>query len=79
MKAYNQKYRVFYSEEDNAFVAYLQDMPSLSVYAQTRDGALEELKDLVNYCDLEDSASKSSATSAQTKIKAENKERLVFA
>lgn len=43
-------YEVQYSGEDNAYIAYLKDMPSLSAYANTKQQAIEELKSLVEYC-----------------------------
>ncbi len=43
-------YEVQYSGEDNAYIAYLKNMPSLSVYANTKQQAIKELKNLVEYC-----------------------------
>ena len=61
MSTNNFTYKVFYSSEDEVYVAYLENMPSLSVYSDTREQAIKELKDLVEYC------------YADNKLKSENK------
>lgn len=48
--SFDYTFQVVYSHEDNVYVAYLENMPSLSAYADTKEQAIEELKGLIKYC-----------------------------
>ena len=48
--SFDYTFQVVYSHEDNVYVAYLENMPPLSAYADTKEQAIEELKGLIKYC-----------------------------
>lgn len=41
--------RVCWSEEDEAFVARVTELPSLATHGETRESALEEIKALLSF------------------------------